>query len=269
VTTAGTEQPDVLVVGAGPTGLTLAAQLLAMGATCRIVDRQPNRVHESRALAIQPRTLEVLRGLGATQELVARGNDAVWVQLHARGRVVRVRLFGLGLDDTAFPFLLFVSQAETEQVLLDHLAAGGVRVERRVELVDFHADPDAVTCTLRHADGRTEQVRTRYLAGCDGAASTVRRQAGTPSRVAPTRTPSRWPTWRSTATWTPTPPMPSSARPACCCSSRWVGPPAGDCWACIPSCTGGRSRHGPRWQSCRRSPICSRAAGCGCAIRSG
>jgi 2-polyprenyl-6-methoxyphenol hydroxylase-like FAD-dependent oxidoreductase len=180
VTTAGSEQPDVLVVGAGPTGLTLAAQLVAMGATCRIVDRQPNRAHESRALAIQPRTLEVLRGLGATQELVARGNDAVWVQLHARGRVVRVRLFGLGLDDTAYPFLLFVSQAETEQVLLDHLAANGILVERRVELVDFHADPDAVTCTLGHADGRTEQVRTRYLVGCDGAGSTVRRGAGIP-----------------------------------------------------------------------------------------
>jgi 2-polyprenyl-6-methoxyphenol hydroxylase-like FAD-dependent oxidoreductase len=180
VTTAGGEQPDALVVGAGPTGLTLAAQLQAMGATCRIIDRQPDRVHESRALAIQPRTLEVLRGLGITEELVARGNDAVWVQLHASGRGVRVRLFGLGLDDTAYPFLLFVSQAETEQVLGDYLAAGGVQVERRVELVGFQADPDGVSCTLRHADGRTEQARTRYLVGCDGAASAVRRGAGIP-----------------------------------------------------------------------------------------
>jgi 2-polyprenyl-6-methoxyphenol hydroxylase-like FAD-dependent oxidoreductase len=180
VTTAGGGQPDVLVVGVGPTGLTLAAQLQTLGATCRIIDRQPDRAHESRALAIQPRTLEVLRGLGVVEELLARGNDAVWVQLHAGGRTVRVRLFGLGLDDTAYPFLLFVSQAETEQVLLDHLAARGVQVERRVELVGFQADPDGVSCTLRHADGRTEQVRTRYLAGCDGAASTVRRGAGIP-----------------------------------------------------------------------------------------
>ena len=171
---------DVLVVGAGPTGLTLAAQLQAMGATCRIVDRQPDRVHESRALAVQPRTLEVLRGLGITQELLKRGNDAVWVQLHAGTRVVRIRLFGLGLADTAYPFLLFVSQADTEQVLIEHLAARGVGVERRVELVGFHADEGAVTCTLRHGDGRTEQVHSRYLVGCDGAHSTVRRAAGIP-----------------------------------------------------------------------------------------
>jgi 2-polyprenyl-6-methoxyphenol hydroxylase-like FAD-dependent oxidoreductase len=171
---------DVLIVGAGPTGLTLAAQLETMGATCRIVDRQLDRVHESRALAVQPRTLEVLCGLGVTQELVARGNDAVWVQLHAGGRAVRIRLFGLGLDDTAYPFLLFVSQAETEQVLNDHLATRGVRVERPVELAGFHADPDGVTCTLRHGDGRSEQLRVGYLVGCDGAYSTVRRQAGIP-----------------------------------------------------------------------------------------
>jgi 2-polyprenyl-6-methoxyphenol hydroxylase-like FAD-dependent oxidoreductase len=180
VTAASDDPLDVLVVGAGPTGLTLAAQLQAFGATVRIVDRQLDRVHESRALAVQPRTLEVLRGLGVTEELIARGNDAVWVQLHAGGRVVRVRLFGLGLDDTAYPFLLFVSQAETERVLGDHLATGGVQVERGVELIGFHAGPDAVTCTLAHRDGRIEEVRTRYLVGCDGAHSTVRRGAKIP-----------------------------------------------------------------------------------------
>src|SRR5829696_3390064 len=67
----------VLVVGAGPTGLALAAQLDALGATVRIIDRQLDRVHESRALVVLPRTLEVLRGLGVSQKLVERGNDAV------------------------------------------------------------------------------------------------------------------------------------------------------------------------------------------------
>jgi len=178
VTAGDGERLDVLVVGAGPTGLTLAAQLQAFGASCRIVDRQPDRVHESRALAVQPRSLEVLDGLGLAEELVARGNDTVRLQLHAGGRVVPVRLFGLGLDDTAYPFLLFVSQAETEAVLNDRLAAGGVPVERQVELVGFDPGADGVLCTLRHAGGRTERVSARYLVGCDGAGSTVRRGAG-------------------------------------------------------------------------------------------
>jgi 2-polyprenyl-6-methoxyphenol hydroxylase-like FAD-dependent oxidoreductase len=180
VTPANGDPLDVLVVGAGPTGLTLAAQLQAFGASVRIVDRQLDRVHESRALAVQPRTLEVLRGLGVAEELVERGNDAVWVQLHTGGRVVRIRLFGLGLDDTAYPFLLFVSQAETEQILGDHLASGGIQVERGAELAAFQAQDDGVTCSLRHRDGPTEEVRARYLVGCDGAASTVRRGAGIP-----------------------------------------------------------------------------------------
>lgn len=101
---------DVLVVGSGPTGLTLAAQLVAHGVRPRLVDRASDRVHESRALAIQPRTLEVLAGLGITDELVEYGNRAVRLRLHARGREVTVPLFDLGLADTAYPYLLFLSQ---------------------------------------------------------------------------------------------------------------------------------------------------------------
>ncbi|MGH3083398.1 MAG: FAD-dependent monooxygenase, partial [Gaiellaceae bacterium] len=167
------EQPGVLVVGAGPTGLTLAAQLHALGASVRVVDRQLDRGHESRALAVLPRTLEVLRGLGVSHTLVERGNDAVRLQLHFGERVVRTRLFDIGLEDTAYPFLLFVSQAETEAVLNEHLAARGLQVERGVELVASAAAEEHVTCTLRHQDGSTEQLRARYLVGCDGARSSV------------------------------------------------------------------------------------------------
>jgi 2-polyprenyl-6-methoxyphenol hydroxylase-like FAD-dependent oxidoreductase len=171
-------EPDVLVVGAGPTGLTLAAQLHALGARIRIIDRNLDRAHESRALAVQPRTLEVLRGLGIAQALVERGNDAARLQIHAGERVVPVRLFDVGLEDTAFPFLLFVSQAETEAVLDDHLVARGLAVDRGTELITFEQGESTVSCTLRHEDGGTEELHARYVVGCDGAHSSVRRDAG-------------------------------------------------------------------------------------------
>lgn len=169
---------DVLVVGAGPTGLTLAASLHAGGARVRIVDQHLDRAHESRALAVQPRSLEVLRGFGLADELVRRGNPAVRLRIHAGRRTVPVRLFDIGVDDTAYPFLLFVSQAETEAVLGDHLAAAGVRVERGVRFEQFRRDGDRIVCTLRHPDGTEQEVRVSYLAGCDGMRSTVRDRAG-------------------------------------------------------------------------------------------
>jgi 2-polyprenyl-6-methoxyphenol hydroxylase-like FAD-dependent oxidoreductase len=169
---------DVLVVGAGPTGLALAAQLDAHGARSRIVDRLPDRVHESRALAVQPRTLEVLAGLGVTDRLVPRGNRAVRMQLHSARGTVEVPLFDIGLDDTAYPYLLFVSQAQTEEVLVDHLRRRGVVVHRGVELVDLAQDDRGVTCRLRDDAGATRTVRARYVVGCDGVGSTVRRLAG-------------------------------------------------------------------------------------------
>jgi 2-polyprenyl-6-methoxyphenol hydroxylase-like FAD-dependent oxidoreductase len=169
---------DVLVVGAGPTGLALAAELAAFGVDFRLVDRQADRVHESRALAVQPRTLEVLAAHGVAEQLVAAGNPAVGLCMHTGRRVVSLRLFDLGPADTAYPFLLFVSQAETERLLGEHLSRRGVRIERGVSLVGMYPAGDAVSCRLRYRDGGEETVRARYVVGCDGAGSTVRDLAG-------------------------------------------------------------------------------------------
>lgn len=168
----------VLVVGAGPTGLTLAAQLQALGTDVRIIDRSDGPTRESRALAIQPRTLELLAGLGITDQLIERGNPAVRVEVHAGHRTVELPLFDIGADDTAYPFLLFLSQAETEDVLDDHLARCGLTVERCRELIGLRTEPDHIVCTVRTGDGGIETIKADYVVGCDGARSAVRHHTG-------------------------------------------------------------------------------------------
>ncbi|MGH3343343.1 MAG: FAD-dependent monooxygenase [Carbonactinosporaceae bacterium] len=172
---------DVLVVGAGPTGLALAAQLHAHGCAVLVVDQSIDRVGESRALGVQPRTLEVLRPFRVVDELVRRGNPAVQLRIHAGSRVARTKLFDIGLDDTEFPFLLFLSQAETEAVLGEHLAGGGVRVDRGVRLEDIATSATGCIATLRSlADDTVHRVPATFVVGCDGAHSTVRGLAAIP-----------------------------------------------------------------------------------------
>ncbi|MGJ3558501.1 FAD-dependent oxidoreductase [Streptomyces sp. INA 01156] len=100
------------------------------------------------------------------------------LRLRLPRRVVALRLFDIGLTDTAYPFLLFLSQAETERVLSEYLAARDVTIERGTELARLAATDSFVVCRLRHGDGSQEAVEARYVVGCDGAHSTVRGQSG-------------------------------------------------------------------------------------------
>lgn len=172
---------DVLVVGAGPTGLMLASALHAFGVRTRVVDRLIDRAHESRALVVHARSLEILRDLGVDEALLRRGNKAMRVAVHrsAKRRFV-ITFDDIGAIDTEFPFILFISQAETEAVLSDHLASVGQRVDRGVEVTSLVAEEAGVLCTLLHLDGGEERLRATFVAGCDGAHSFVRKAAGIP-----------------------------------------------------------------------------------------
>jgi 2-polyprenyl-6-methoxyphenol hydroxylase-like FAD-dependent oxidoreductase len=168
-----------LIVGAGPTGLALAAQLRRFGVPFRIIDRSLERAHESRALAVQARTLEILDSLDLADALVARGNTSARLAIHfGARRVASVTLGGIGAQDTRYPFILFVSQAETERLLGDHLSGSGATIERGVELAELNAGEHYVDCLLRHSDGREERLRSTYVLGCDGAHSFVRKAGG-------------------------------------------------------------------------------------------
>jgi 2-polyprenyl-6-methoxyphenol hydroxylase-like FAD-dependent oxidoreductase len=169
--------PDVLVVGAGPTGLALALQAHDHGAHVRVVERRPEAFRRSRAFLMHPRTLEVLRPLGVTEELMARSPAAGSACLHLGGRSLAVGTGELALPGTPFPPLTLLRQMDVEEVLGQALAERGIAVERGIELVDLTEDGGAARVALRSAAG-VEQSVVPAVAGCDGVESTVRRLAG-------------------------------------------------------------------------------------------
>ncbi|HEY6476995.1 MAG TPA: FAD-dependent monooxygenase, partial [Polyangia bacterium] len=163
-------ETDVLIVGAGPTGLVLAYLLTRMGVRVRIVDQANGPGETSRALVVQARTLELYRQLGFAASVVEAGVEVTAVNLWARGRKAAHVAFGdLGAIDSPFPFAVIFPQDEHERFLIDRLAALGVQVERRARLTDFREDAEGLVAQI---DGSA--CRALFLAGCDGARSTVR-----------------------------------------------------------------------------------------------
>ncbi|KAL2118098.1 hypothetical protein VTJ04DRAFT_7758 [Mycothermus thermophilus] len=167
---------DVLVIGAGPVGTALALELALHGVSFRIIDRLAERNDKSRALVMQPRTLELLNRHGAADSIIPRGRILSGVTSYINRRLVsHINLDDLGTTDTEFPLPLNVSQVETERFLDECLAKYNAQVERPVVASNIVQSPSGgVTTTLTHPDGTTSTVRSRYVVGCDGAHSTVR-----------------------------------------------------------------------------------------------
>ncbi|MFD5465008.1 FAD-dependent monooxygenase [Kitasatospora sp. NPDC127059] len=166
---------DVLVVGAGPVGLTAAAELRRHGVQCRIVDALPAPLRYAKAVGVQPRTLEVWDTMGLVREALDEAGPLYGQLVFADGRPVSRLEMRLPAD---IPYgFAALPQYTTERLLTEHLARFGSVVERGTRLEKVEQHPDSVEATLTGRGG-AEQVHARYLVGCDGAHSLVRKAAG-------------------------------------------------------------------------------------------
>lgn len=167
---------QVLIVGAGPTGLVLALWLTRLGVRVRIIDKTAQPGTTSRALVVHARTLEFYRQLGLAEEVVRLGREFVGANLWVKGRRVgHIELGAIGEGLSPFPFAIVFPQDEHERLLINRLTGLGVTVERNTELVDFQESGNHIVARLRRLEGSFEEkCEADYLAGCDGSHSTVR-----------------------------------------------------------------------------------------------
>jgi 2-polyprenyl-6-methoxyphenol hydroxylase-like FAD-dependent oxidoreductase len=166
---------DVLIVGAGPTGLMLANQLVRRGVRALIVDRNPGPSIRTKALGVQARTLEIYSRLGIAERALELGTRAVGANMWVGARrAARVPLGDIGRDLSPYPFLLILGQDDNERLLGDALRDRDIDVQWNTELVDLAQNADHARATLERADGSTQQIDASWIAGCDGPRSTVR-----------------------------------------------------------------------------------------------
>jgi 2-polyprenyl-6-methoxyphenol hydroxylase-like FAD-dependent oxidoreductase len=166
---------DVLIVGAGPTGLVLALWLTRLGVRVRIIDKTAEPGTTSRALAVQARTLEFYSQIGLAETVVQRGRKTIAANLWVSGKpAARAVLGEMGVGLSPFPYALIFPQDEHERLLIERLVEAGVQVERRTELTAFEDTGSGVIAHLQSSDGKQETCEAAYIAGCDGAHSVVR-----------------------------------------------------------------------------------------------
>jgi 2-polyprenyl-6-methoxyphenol hydroxylase-like FAD-dependent oxidoreductase len=177
---------DVLIVGAGPTGLMLANQLARRGVRALIIDRHAGPARETRALGVQARTLEIYAHLGIVDRAFDLGKDGSGANIWAQGRwMARVPLDEAGRDLTPYPYILVLGQDDNERIMGDRLRDLGMSVRWNTELTALGQYPDRVVATLKQPDGSSRTLEAAWVAGCDGAHSTVREACGIPFSGAP------------------------------------------------------------------------------------
>ncbi len=167
---------DALIVGAGPTGLTMALELARAGMSVRIIDKATHPAQHSQALVVQARTLEQFQRYGIAEQAIGRGRQLNRAKLWSEG--AELVLFTFDNISSRYPYLLFLPQSETESILKSKMESFGVPIERTTELISLEQRSDICSAEVRLADGREETVEARWVIECDGAHSSVRKAMG-------------------------------------------------------------------------------------------
>lgn len=176
-----TIKTDVIIVGAGPTGLSLAVQLMRYGIDFVIFDKKEGITDLSKALVVHARTLEIYEQVELAQKAVEGGEIVQKGALMHNGKITgRLDFSGIGGQLSPFPFLLIFEQSKNERLLYEHLQHQGKEVQWQTQLESLTQDAEGVQAVLKTANGKTQTVEARYLVGCDGASSPTRHLLGLP-----------------------------------------------------------------------------------------
>lgn len=177
---------DVLIIGAGPTGLTAAAEAVRHGLSVRIVDDRKSRSIHSKALVLHSRSLEVFADMGFIDQVLQNGQEFRALNIYTEGKTLtRIDFRAIDWQDAIYPFWLSIPQSETERCLEEHLARLGVQVERQTKLTELTQQDDRVQATLAHMNDAGEVISEEvadasWLIGCDGARSSTRKLSHIP-----------------------------------------------------------------------------------------
>ena len=174
-----TIKTDVIIVGAGPTGLSLACQLTRYGVDFVVLEKNEGVTPYSKALGVHARTLEIYEQLGLAQQAVQNGTIAGKVRLLEKGEVVgEVDLSNIGEGLSPFPYMLVLEQSQNERLLYEYLQSHARDVLWQTELKTFSQNKSGVTANVSDQTGTTQVIEGKYLVGCDGPKSPVRHALG-------------------------------------------------------------------------------------------
>ncbi len=166
----------ILIVGAGPTGLTMAAELTRHGVPCRIIDKKSGITDNTKALTLQSRTMEIFEDMGLIKEVIDTGRPVSGFSFYAEGK--RIAQVSSGELDTPYPYMMLYPQSDTESSLENHLNSLGVEVEWNTHIIELQQDNEELKVELQHSNGEIEAIKPEYLIACDGGRSFCRKAIG-------------------------------------------------------------------------------------------